>query len=161
MTESWCGSPPQPLRGVPGAAFPTVYETLPKANGSAQELGREGWRHRRSRDPEAAGSGGSRKPRQPPPSRPRRSPAALPATSRGREGKLSLQILPGRASRHSPPPRKSVACSFPWKPDAERRSEITEEAPRGCGTCSLCWLSLLVIVLGFSCQSFSETPVNA
>lgn len=102
--------------------------------------GREGGRETPA--PPGARGGGQRRaappsPRGPPPARPRRGPAAFPAGSRGRGGKVSLPTLPGRASGQPSPPRKSVARSLPWKPGAERRSKIMEEAPQGGGTCSL------------------------
>lgn len=91
---------------------------------------------REGRDGNTGAPGSPRQSRQPPPCRPRRGPAALPVSSRGRGGKVSLQILLGRASGHSPPPRKSVACSLPWEPGVERRKRMAE-VPGGRSTCSL------------------------
>lgn len=126
---------PAPSRG-PRSLLPGYVRGAPEGEGLPLK------RRRHPAPPGARGSGERRAgaPRQPPsfpPSRPRRGPAALPAGGRGRGGKVSLQILPGRASGHSPPPRKSVACSFPWKPGGEGRRGIVEGTPQGCGTCGL------------------------
>lgn len=126
---------PASSRG-PRSLLPSRVRDSPEGEGLHSSAGKGG-----TETPAAPGAQGSEERRPgrpgnlPPPAR-----GGAPLLSRQRavegEGKVSLQILPGRASGHSPPRRKSVACSLSWKPGAER-SKIREGAPQGCGTCSL------------------------
>lgn len=96
LTGSRCCSPSRGLRSL-----------LPSHVG---EPGREG------RSPRVPGRGAPSLPL------PRRGPCST-GSEPGRDGKVSLQILPGRASGHSAPPRKSVACSLPWKLGAKEKAK--------------------------------------
>lgn len=99
------------------------------ARGSPREPGREGRSPRSPRERRSTSL-----PRQPPPpALPRRGPSALPAASRAGMAKFPCRSCLGEPSGHSPPPRKSVACSLPWKLGVERRRKIKAAAPGAVG----------------------------